>query len=154
LSALNGAGDQKDRLTAAALLPAGKDVAMYVRTVVMQGTPETADQATKIFAESVIPAAKQQTGFKGALFLTDPTTGRGVSVTLLETEADLKAREGSGYLQEQVAQCGPLLVGLPTREVLVVAAKKQRARRRDQAVVVPPNEAVEKVRRNGGTYRW
>jgi heme-degrading monooxygenase HmoA len=94
---------------------------MFARTVVMQGTPDTAAEAKKIFAESVVPAAKQQTGFKGALFLTDPSTGKGMSVTLWETEADLKAGEESGFLREQVAKFGPLLVGPPTREVFVVA---------------------------------
>ena len=94
---------------------------MFARTVVMQGAPGTSDQATRIFAESVVPAAKQQKGFKGALFLTDPGTGKGMSITLWETEADLKAGEGSGYLQEQVAKFGSLLAGPPTREVFVVA---------------------------------
>jgi heme-degrading monooxygenase HmoA len=79
-------------------------------------------EATKIFSESVIPAARQQRGFKGALFLTDPATGKGMSVTLWETEEDLKAGESSGYFKEQVAKFGPLLAGPPTREVLVVAA--------------------------------
>jgi len=96
---------------------------MYARTVAMQGRPETVDEARKIFSESVIPAAKQQKGFKGALYLIDPNTGKGMSVTLWETEADLKAGEGSGYLQEQIAKFGPLLAGPPTREVFVVAAQ-------------------------------
>jgi len=96
---------------------------MFARTVVMQGRPETIDEAKRIFSESVIPAAKQQKGFKGLLYLTDPVTGKGMSVTLWETEADMKAGEGSGYLQEQIAKFGPLLVGPPTREVFEVAAQ-------------------------------
>jgi len=48
---------------------------MFARTTIMQGRAETMDEAAKIFRESVIPAAKQQKGFKGALFLTDPKTG-------------------------------------------------------------------------------
>lgn len=96
---------------------------MYARTTVMQGRPETFDESQKVFSESVIPAAKKQRGFKGALFLVDPNTGKGMSVTLWETEADLKAGEASGYFQEQVAKFGPLLAGPPTREVFVVAAQ-------------------------------
>lgn len=94
---------------------------MFARTVVMHGTPETADAARKIFAESVVPAAKQQKGFKGALFLIEPSSGKGLSVTLWESEADLKAGESSGFLQQQIAKFGPLLLGPPTREVFVVA---------------------------------
>lgn len=96
---------------------------MYARTTVMQGQPQTMAQAAQIFSESVIPAAQQQQGFRGALFLTDPATGKGMSVTLWETEEDLKAGESSGYFKEQIAKFGPLLVGPPTREVLLVAAK-------------------------------
>ena len=97
---------------------------MYARVVSMPGRPELADQARKIFAESVIPVAKQQPGFKGALFLTDPNTGKGMSVTLWETEAEMKAGEGSGNLQEQIAKFAPLLAGPPTREVFLVAVQE------------------------------
>lgn len=95
---------------------------MYARTTVMQGRPDMMNDSAKVFAESVIPAAKQQKGFKGALFLTDPATGKGMSVTLWDTEEDMKAGESSGYFKEQIAKFGPLLAGPPTREVFVVAA--------------------------------
>ncbi len=78
--------------------------------------------AARIFSESVIPAAEQQRGFRDALFLTDPATGKGLSVTLWETREDLEAGEHSGYFQEQVAKFAPLLAGPPIRKVLVVAA--------------------------------
>ena len=95
---------------------------MYARTTVMQGQPGTMTEAAKIFNESVIPVAKQQKGFKGDLFLTEPSTGKGMSVTLWETEEDLKAGESSGYFKEQIAKFGPLLAGPPTRDVFVVSA--------------------------------
>ena len=96
---------------------------MDARVVVMPGQPGKTDEAKKVFAESVIPVARQQAGFKGAMFLTDPNSGKGMSVTLWETEADLKASEASGYLQEQIAKFAPLLAGPPTREVFDVAAQ-------------------------------
>jgi heme-degrading monooxygenase HmoA len=99
-----------------------KELIMYARTTVMQGRPDTMDAAAKIFAESVIPAAKQQHGFNGAYFLADPASGKGMSITLWETEADLKAGESSGYFKEQIAKFSPLLAGPPTREILIVAA--------------------------------
>jgi heme-degrading monooxygenase HmoA len=99
------------------------EVDMFARATVMMGRPETMDEAAKIFNESVIPAAKQQKGFKGALFLTAPNSGKGMSVTLWDTEDDLKAGENSGYFKEQIAKFGPLLAGPPTRELFVVAAK-------------------------------
>ena len=96
---------------------------MYARTTLIQGRPDTMGQAAAIFNDSVIPAAKLQKGFKGALFLTDPVTGRGMSVTLWESEEDLKAGESSGYFREQVAKFGPLLAGPPTRDVFVVSGQ-------------------------------
>ena len=95
---------------------------MYARTTIIHGKPDAMNEAAKIFTEAVIPAAKQQKGFKGALFLTDPASGKGMSVTLWESEEDLKAGESSGYFKEQIAKFGPLLAGPPTRDVFVVSA--------------------------------
>lgn len=97
---------------------------MYARTTVMQGRPETMKEATRIFNESVIPAAEQQKGFKGALFLTDPNSGKGMSITLWDSEEDMRAGEGSGYFKEQIAKFGPLLAGPPTRDLFVVSAMR------------------------------
>jgi heme-degrading monooxygenase HmoA len=99
------------------------EVAMFARVTVIQGRTETMDQATKIFNESVIPAAKQQKGFKGALFMSDPVTGKGMSITMWDSEEDLKAGESSGYFKEQIAKFAPLLAGPPTRDVYAVASK-------------------------------
>jgi heme-degrading monooxygenase HmoA len=43
----------------------------------------------------VVPAAQQQKGFKGGFLLSDPNTGKGVSIALWETENDMKASETS-----------------------------------------------------------
>jgi heme-degrading monooxygenase HmoA len=96
---------------------------MFARTTVMQGRPDTMNEAARIFTDSVLPAAQQQKGFKGALFLPDPASGKGLSVTLWETEEDLKAGESSGYFKEQIARFGPLMAGPPMREVYWVAAR-------------------------------
>ena len=95
---------------------------MYARTAIIQGRPGTSEEAAKIFNELVLPAARQQNGFKGALFLTEPATGKGMSVTLWETEEDLKASENSGYFREQIAKFAPLLAGPPARDTFVVSA--------------------------------
>jgi len=73
-------------------------------------------EAVRIYRDSVIPAAKKQHGFKGALLLTDSITGKGYSITEWETEADMKAGETSGYYEEQIAKFGQLLTSKPIRE--------------------------------------
>ena len=70
----------------------------------------------RIYRDSVAPAAKAQKGFRHAILLADPGTGKYISISLWESEADMVAGEASGYLQEQVAKVGPSLAGPPARE--------------------------------------
>ena len=46
--------------------------------VSMETLPMSMGEAVRIYQEVVVPAAKEQRGFKGALMLTDPDTGEGV----------------------------------------------------------------------------
>lgn len=89
---------------------------MYARVTIVQVLPEKREESIGLFRDSVVPAAKQQQGFKGALMLTDPATGNGMSISLWETEDDMRAGETSGYFQEQAAKFAPLLAGTPTLE--------------------------------------
>ena len=68
---------------------------MHARVISVQLRPGTADEASRIYRESVLPAARRQPGFQRALFLVDPITERAVSVTQWATEADLAASETS-----------------------------------------------------------
>lgn len=96
---------------------------MHARVVHVQVQVGKVDEATKIFRDSVIPAAKQQKGFRSATMLVDAASGKGMAVTLWETEGDLKAGEASGYYQEQLAKFAPIFTAPPTREVFEVAAQ-------------------------------
>ena len=89
---------------------------MNARVVTFQLHPGKTEEAVRIYRDSIVPAAKQQQGFKGARLLTDSNTGKGISISLWETEADLKAGETSGYYQEQIAKLGQVLAFPPTRE--------------------------------------
>lgn len=77
---------------------------MYARVVTGQFQPGTFEEATRMYRDSYLPAAEQQQGFKGALFLTDQATGNAMSITLWETEANMKASQDNGFLQEQLAK--------------------------------------------------
>ena len=94
---------------------------MHARVVTVQVQPGKIEETIRIYRDSVVPAAKEQKGFKGAFLLTDPNTGKGVSVTLWETEADLKAGEASGYYQEQIAKFGAVFAAPPAREAYEVS---------------------------------
>jgi len=96
---------------------------MYARVTTTQTQPGKTEEAIRIYRDSVVPAAKQQQGFKGVFLLTDPNTGKGLSITLWETEADMRAGETSGYYQEQIAKFAPVLAGPPTRESYEVSVQ-------------------------------
>ena len=94
---------------------------MYARIVTVQVQPDKLEEAISIFQNSVLPAAKQQKGFISLMLLTDRSTGKGVSVGMWETEADLKANEASGYFQEQLAKFGGVFAAPPVRDAYEVS---------------------------------
>lgn len=89
---------------------------MKARVVTVQAQPGKLNEMAKIYQDSVVPAGKKQKGFKGAVLLTDANGGKGISITLWETEADMTAGESSGYYQEQIAKMAPFLSATPVRE--------------------------------------
>ena len=89
---------------------------MYARVSIGQMPPAKADEGVGIYRDSVLPAAKQQKGFKGLYVLTDRKTGKGLTIALWETEADMTASETSGYYQQQVAKFKDLVGAPPARE--------------------------------------
>ena len=96
---------------------------MHARIVSGQFQPDKMDEAVSIYENSIAPAAKEQQGNKGACLLTDSKTGKFVSISLWETEADMTASEESGYLKEQMAKAAPTFTGPPTSEHFEVSVQ-------------------------------
>jgi heme-degrading monooxygenase HmoA len=87
---------------------------MHARVMIGQVKPEqlgAVDEAIRTYQDSIVPAAQQQQGFKGALLLTNSHTGKAISITLWETEDDLKESQASEYLQAQIVKIGSFLAG-------------------------------------------
>ena len=89
---------------------------MFARVTHTQILPGKMDEAIRIYQDSVVPAAKQQKGFIGIYGLGDRSTGKSMTISLWETEADMKACEASGYYQQQLAKFKDLLGAPPVRE--------------------------------------
>ncbi len=89
---------------------------MNARVVTVQSKPDKVEEAVSLWRDEVLPIAKQQQGFKGVLLLLDRGTGKTISISLWESEADMKAGESSGYFQAQLAKFVPLFAGQPARE--------------------------------------
>lgn len=86
---------------------------LYAIAVTSQIQIDKIDEAASIFRDSVAPAYKQMSGFKSSLLLIDPVTGRGIGISLWESEADRAAVQTSGALQEQLAKFASVLAAPP-----------------------------------------
>jgi len=59
---------------------------MYARVTTAQVQPGKMDEAISMMRDSTYPANRNQEGFKSAILLTNPKTGKALSITLWETE--------------------------------------------------------------------
>lgn len=94
---------------------------MQAKVVVFQIMPGKHDEAVRVFHETVIPAAEKQKGFRGGLLLTDPDTGKGISIGLWDSDEDIKASEAAGFYQGWVAMFRDIFAFPPAREVFKVS---------------------------------
>jgi quinol monooxygenase YgiN len=94
---------------------------MLARVTTGQFQPAQLDEAIRIYQESVVPAAKQQRGYRSTTLIIDRASGKGMAITVWDSEADLQASEASGYYQEQLAKFAPFLTAAPVREVFEVS---------------------------------
>jgi heme-degrading monooxygenase HmoA len=88
---------------------------MHARVTRVRIQPGRVQEVLEIGRNSVAPAAREQQGFKGLFLLTDSVAGEGISVTLWETEEDLRASEQGGYYGEQMGKLADLLVAPPEK---------------------------------------
>jgi heme-degrading monooxygenase HmoA len=89
---------------------------MFARLTTFQIKIDKMDEILKVYEESVVPAAKSQKGYRGTYLLTDRKTGKGIAVTLWDSEQDAVANEQSGYYQEQVGKFKDAFTAPPVRE--------------------------------------
>ena len=96
---------------------------MVARVTSVAVKPEDIGESARLFDESVLPAARQEKGFMGALLLVRDD-GRALAIDLCDTIENLRANERSGFYQEQIAKFAEKITGHPTREVFEVAVAK------------------------------
>ncbi len=96
---------------------------MYARLTTITLRSDKLQEGIDLYANSVVPAARAQAGNQGVWLLVDWSTGKGIAVTMWDSEADMLASEGSGYYQEQVAKLAPVMAAPPMRDTYEVAVK-------------------------------
>jgi len=94
----------------------GRSRVVEARVVDLRVPSMETREVVRIYRDSVLPAARRQRGFRGALLLTDDDTGVGISITLWNTEEDREAGEASGFYNEQVGKFSELLTETPVRK--------------------------------------
>lgn len=78
---------------------------MFARVTITEGSPAEIDTAIRFMRETVLPQARSMRGFRGGYLLVDRKTGKGMSIALWETEADLNAStEAATRLRAQYVQ--------------------------------------------------
>ena len=96
---------------------------LFARAVQFSAKKSAIDEAIGIYQNSVIPAAGEQKGFRGAVLLTDRANARATSITFWESEADLFQSEKSGYYKKQIDSLRPMMADEPVRNVYEVSAQ-------------------------------
>jgi heme-degrading monooxygenase HmoA len=94
---------------------------MYFSRIVM-GTiePDKHEEAFAIFTDKIIPAAREQEGFRGANLFSNPKTGKFISTTIWKTEEDMIASDENGYLNGQLDKVVKLMIEPPVIEHYIV----------------------------------
>ena len=89
---------------------------MFARLTTVTASKDKIDEIIKIFADNIVPDAKSQKGYRGIYLLTNRETGKGIAVSIWDSEEDATANEKSGYYQEQVGKIKDFLTAPPVRE--------------------------------------
>lgn len=95
---------------------------MYARTTLLEiDTLRMAmDDAVAMFEREVLPALRRQPGYRGVYVCTTPE-GKGLLVSLWETEAQADAGLAAGFYAETLSQYMTLFKAPPGRESYEVA---------------------------------
>jgi heme-degrading monooxygenase HmoA len=98
---------------------------VYARVSTFQGPPDRTAEGIRVAREQILPAARLQDGFKGIYLLYDGESDRSLSITLWETEEDMKASEEVALRArtESAETTGDVIVGVERYEVALQELK-------------------------------
>lgn len=74
---------------------------MYASVLTGKAKPDRLDDVVHFYKESILPAMKEQTGFKSAILLCNHDTRQLMVISLWESLTNLLAAEAGAYLQAQ-----------------------------------------------------
>ncbi len=89
---------------------------MFVRATTAYVREDMIEKFIEIYSNSIVPAAKQQKGYRGAHLLVDRKNLKGISLTYWDSEADENATGESKYYSDQLLKIFVLLAADPIKE--------------------------------------
>ena len=89
---------------------------MYTRAVTLPIQPGKIEKAISVFESSIAPLFQQQKGFKGGYLVGNRSSGKAVSFTLWDSEANATALDSTGFYDQWVAKLKDLMSAQATRE--------------------------------------
>ena len=104
---------------------------MYARVFKVQVDTKRIDEGIEIYEDGYVPEAQQQKGFVGAMLLGVRETGKGMAISMWESEAEAKATEQSGFVQQVLGKFTEILTEAPIMEgyeIMVRAETMARAK--------------------------
>jgi heme-degrading monooxygenase HmoA len=91
---------------------------MYARVITSQLVSGKTDDAVSVWRDKVAQTLKQAKGFKGAYLVGDRGTGKGLTITLWETQEDADAMNAA--LPQTLALFDGLFAAQPSLETFEV----------------------------------
>ena len=80
---------------------------MHARLTTLLGVPDKVDAAVQQVRESVLPALREQDGWKGFTVLADRSSGRMLGISFWESEEAMTASEAAvSRAREEAAEAG------------------------------------------------
>ncbi len=97
----------------------GGEGARAARVSVLEGSPKSLDEGTRLAQDQILPQVRQLSGFKGVVSLVDRERGRTKLITLWESDEALRAsEEQANQLRQRAAEgAASRIVGVERYEV-------------------------------------
>jgi heme-degrading monooxygenase HmoA len=96
---------------------------MFARVLIYQFNVDKLDEATKRVEDKVMPDLKSRKGFSKAYIFSNRKTGKGIAMTIWDSEEDALADERSGAFKERVSWVSDFFKTQPVREGYEVSAQ-------------------------------
>ncbi len=96
---------------------------MIARVTSVSVQPGNVAEVTRIYNESILPAVKAAAGNRGVFLLIDAANGKGMSITVWNSQAEAEAYDSSGTYREQVAKIASFFAAPPSLATYEVAAQ-------------------------------